>query len=108
MLGLPVFLQVEGVEQTADGQGGTLKPIICVDKNVDDLSTFTALVEESKQMQQEWSIVMTAALNGANGQYASGTITDKALDMMVRTVESGGDLSHYVAFDIEGAMVSFS
>jgi hypothetical protein len=45
--------------------------------------------------------------SSSKGQYPNATTTDQALDMMVRTVESGGNLSKYLAFDKAGSMLSF-
>jgi hypothetical protein len=40
-----------------------------VDKTLKELSTFAALVAESKKMGQEWKIVFVAALAGKMARY---------------------------------------
>ena len=90
------------------GQGGELKTIMCVDKNLSELTTFADLIAESKQMEQEWSMVLVASLSGRNGQFPSSSEAEEPLNNMVQTVQSGGDLSKYLAFDKQGGLVQFS
>jgi len=49
------------------GQGGARAPLMSVDKDPADLSTFTALVEESRQFGRDWAIVFVAGLPGRGG-----------------------------------------
>jgi hypothetical protein len=85
-----------------------LQPVVCVDKRLDELGSFSDLVEESKQMKQDWQLVLVAALSGQNGVIPSSEEAEKSLQMMLHAVESGGDLSRYLAFDREGIPVQFS
>ncbi len=89
------------------GRGGELQPIMCVDKTLDELGSFSDLVEESKQMGQDWQLVLVVGLSGRNGVAPSSSEADQPLKAMVQTVEMGGDLSKYVAFDREGTSVQF-
>jgi len=90
------------------GQGGELHAIMCVDKDLAELTDFTELVNESKQMEQDWSIVLIACLAGINGIQPTAEQADEALKMMVQTVQNGGDLSKYLAFDKQGDLLHFS
>ncbi|GFO71911.1 hypothetical protein BJAS_P1740 [Bathymodiolus japonicus methanotrophic gill symbiont] len=90
------------------GQGGELKAIMCVDKDLDELTNFSDLVSESKQMEQDWSMVLIACLAGNNGMHPSAEEAEQPLKMMVQTVQSGGDLSKYLAFDRQGFLLHFS
>ncbi len=111
-----VFLQValpddhndEDKESFQSGQGGELQAIMCVDKDLAELTDFADLVEESKQMEQEWSIVLIACLGGINGISPTAEQAEEPLKMMVKTVQSGGDLSKYLAFDKQGELLHFS
>ncbi|NOQ36658.1 MAG: ribonucleotide reductase subunit alpha [Methylococcaceae bacterium] len=94
-------------QQFHSGQGGELQPIMCVDKNLDELGSFAELVEESKQMQQDWQIVLIAGLAGKNGRFPDASEAEQPLNIMVQTVEQGGDLSKYLAFDKEGTLIQF-
>lgn len=90
------------------GQGGALSPIMCVDKPLDDLTSFSDLVEESKNMDQDWQLILVACLSGMGGLMPTSTETDLQLKMMVQRVENGGDLSRYLAFNRDGELVQFS
>ena len=80
---------------------------MCVDKTLDELGDFSDLVEESKQMDKDWQIVLVAGLSGQNGLAPDSSEAEQPLNGMVQTVESGGDLSKYIAFDRNGVTVHF-
>ena len=111
-----VFLQASLPKEHGDveaqrfhsGRGGELQPIMCVDKDLDELSNFSNLVAESEQMKQEWTMVLVACLAGVNGTPPSSEQAESALKMMEQTVQSGADLSKYLAFDRKGELVQFS
>jgi hypothetical protein len=98
---------VEAINRFHAGQGGELQAIMCVDKTLEELGSFTDLVEESKKMEKDWKLVLVAALSGKNGVAPSSAETEQPLKMMVQTVESGGDLSQFMAFDKDGTPVQF-
>lgn len=89
------------------GQGGALQPIMCVDKTLDELGSFEDLVTESKQMEQEWQIVLIAGLSGKNGVAPTSVEAQQPLETMVNNVHNGGDLTRYIAFDRQGSPVHF-
>jgi hypothetical protein len=66
---LPEGLGKDEAQRFNAGKGGALNPIIYVDKTLKELSTFAALVAESKKMGQEWKIVFVAALAGKMARY---------------------------------------
>ncbi len=111
-----VFLKASLPEQHNDeevsrfhaGKGGALRPIMCVDKTLDELGSFSDLAAESEKMEQDWQIVLIAALSGKNGIAPNSNEAELPLKMMIQTVENGGDLSRYLAFDRNGALVHFS
>jgi hypothetical protein len=111
-----VFLQAflsdnhndEDKQRFKSGQGGELKAIMCVDKNLSDLTNFTDLVTESKQMEQEWNIVLVACLSGKNSTFPTSEEAEEPLKLMVQAVQNGGDLSKYLAFDKQGGLIQFS
>ncbi|MFK5948984.1 MAG: hypothetical protein QM500_09490 [Methylococcales bacterium] len=111
-----VFLQAslpndhndEDKERFNLGQGGELKAIMCVDKDLAELTDFATLITESKQMQQQWDIVLIACLAGVNGKQASPEQAETSLKMMVQTVQNGGNLSKYLALDKQGDLLQFS
>ena len=104
---LPEDHKAEEASRFHSGQGGILEAIMCVDKTLDELDSFSELVEESKQMEQDWQIVLVAGLAGINGVLPTSEEAEKPLKVMVETVQQGGDLTKYMAFDREGTPVQF-
>lgn len=90
------------------GQGGQLTPVMCVDKTLDELGSFADLVSESEGMKQDWKIVLLACLSGRDGVAPSSDEVEYGLKMMAQTVDDGGDLSKYMAFDRDGTVLHFS
>lgn len=99
-----VFAQAELPEgATADqkknflaGKGGALTPLACVDKAPSDLSTFEALVNESRHACPPWQVMFVAALAGQEGKPPSCALVDSALQAMVEGVKSGR-FGNYIA-----------
>jgi hypothetical protein len=89
------------------GQGGQLQALMCVDKDPVQLTDFAELVAEAAQMEQDWQLVLVAGLSGRDGQPPDAKAIDQALKMMVQTVQGGGDLSRYMAFDRSGEPLQF-
>jgi hypothetical protein len=89
------------------GQGGTLTPIMYVDKTLDELSSFSDMVTESQKMGEKWKIVFIAALSGRNGVLPSSSETQTTLDMMVKSIQQG-IVSKFLAYDSNGQSVHFS
>jgi hypothetical protein len=90
------------------GLGGALTPVVCVDKTLDALSDFAALVKESEQTGQHWDVVLIACLAGKNGIMPSASEADQGLKMMVSAVQTGGKLSRFIAFDRTGEALQFA
>lgn len=91
----------------AAGQGGMLAPLACVDKRPGELSTFAALVEESRAVCPPWQLAFVAALGGRAGAEPTETQVNAALQSMVEGVRDGR-LGGYLALDASGEPVSFS
>lgn len=88
------------------GQGGALNPIMYVDKTLEELSTFSALVSESQQMKKQWQIVFVGALAGRNGQLPSSEEAQATLDIMAKSIQMGA-VSNFLAYDRDGNSVQF-
>lgn len=89
------------------GKGGVLTPRMCTDKALDELSDFSALVEESRKTGQDWKIVFVAGLGGRGGVMPSTEDAQEHLKKMVYSIQNGA-ISSYLAFDRDGALVQFS
>lgn len=90
------------------GQGGALLPVMYVDKAPREVAGFDALAQESRQMGEDWHIVLTAALAGRHGENPSEERVQEAFDSIIRTIHAGGDLSGLLAFDRDGEPLTFT
>lgn len=88
------------------GRGGTLTPLMCVDKSPDELPSFEALLEESRRAGPGWDIVFVAALSGSAGRSPTSTEAEAPLQRMVESIKSGR-IGSFIPFDIHGQPVSF-
>ena len=89
------------------GQGGTLTPLMCVDKLPADLASFDALLEESRDFDQAWDMVFVAALPGSGGVSPSSQQAEAPLQRMVDSIKSGS-IGGFIPFDAKGQPVQFS
>ena len=90
----------------AEKQGGSLKPVLCVDKLPEELQDFAGLLAESSRTGIAWDLVFAAGLAGRAGQAPSSDEAEQPLKMMVGAIESGS-IGNFIAFDREGQAVSF-
>ena len=93
-------------ERFAAGAGGTLSPVVCVDKGLDELSSFEALVTESRESGSAWQVVFVAGLAGRNGQAPAAEQVERALQSMVERVR-GGMIESFLALDPAGETLQF-
>lgn len=90
----------------AEGEGGAIVPVMCVDKHLGELTTFSALTEESKQAGASWSMVLVACLSGKGGVPPSDSDADQGLKNIVFAIQNGM-ISSFMAFDKEGFSLEF-
>ena len=98
----------EDKQRFESGHGGELTPVMCVDKSLEELTDFPDLVAESKQMNQDCSIILIACLSEKNGLPTTTEEVEQSLKMMVQAVHDGSAFSKYLAFDKQGVLLSFS
>lgn len=101
---LPPDSTCEQRRQFQDGRGGTLVPLMYVDKTPDEIGVFADLVAESREMQCEWSIVFVAALDGRNGRALTSEEAEAPLLRMIDAIKSGS-LGAFIPFDRDGEPV---
>jgi len=104
---LPADATPEQRARFAQGEGGALVPLMCVDKPPEELASFDALRRESLQFenpQQPWRLVFAAALAGTPGQAPSEGDIDRALQRMVDAVKAG-TFGAYLPFNRDGLPV---
>ena len=88
------------------GQGGALVPLMSVDKPPEELSSFAALVEESRQFAPEWDIVFVASLAGRDGCAPTGADADRSLQLMIEAIKTGA-FGAFLPFNTDGEPVLF-
>jgi hypothetical protein len=104
---LPADATPEQRRRFEAGAGGALEPLACVDKDPADLTTFPALVAESRQASPPWHVVFIAALSGQNGRPPTPQQVDDALRAVVEGVRAGR-VAGYLALDAGGEPLAFS
>ena len=88
------------------GEGGTLTPLMCVDKSPGELASFDALLQESRQAGPAWDIVFVAAMSGSAGRGPTSADAEAPLQRMVESIKSGR-IGGFIPFDVHGRTVSF-
>ncbi len=93
-------------QRFAEGVGGALVPLMCVDKTPEELGTFAALAEESRAMGRDWSVVFVAGLAGRAGRAPTSEDSRAPLQRMVDSIKVGWH-APFMAFDRDGGPVQF-
>lgn len=101
---LPAGASAEQQARFDAGEAGELAPVMCVDKDPQELADFGALVAEAGQQGAGWALVFAAALGGAGREPPSEARVDAALQQMVEAVKAG-DIGRFVPFDRQGHAV---
>jgi len=86
------------------GEGGALVPAVCVDKALDELSTFAAFTDEAEQFSLDWVIVFAASLSGRAGAAPSAADAEEPLKRMVAMIKAG-ELQGLLPFNRQGEPV---
>jgi hypothetical protein len=89
------------------GQGGALAPLMSVDKASEELGTFAALVEESRQFGHDWAIVFVASLSGRDGRAPTSEDADRSLQRMIESIKCGL-FGSFIPFDRQGQPMLFN
>ena len=88
------------------GQGGALTPMMSVDKTPEELGTFAALVEESRQFGRDWVIVFVASLSGRGGRAPTSEEGGQSLQRMIESIKAGS-FGSFIPFDRQGQPMLF-
>jgi len=89
------------------GEGGALAPLMAVDRTPDDLGTFAALVEESRQFATDWAVVFVASLPGRTGRPPTSQEADQPLQRMIESIKAGS-IGSFIPFDRRGEPVQLA
>ncbi|MFA7438479.1 ribonucleotide reductase subunit alpha [Castellaniella sp.] len=93
-------------EQYARGEGGELTPILCVDKTPDQLTSFSALVQESTLTGKGWHVVFVAAMADQSAFLPDNKDVDLAFQRMTQMIKYG-TIGSLLAFDRSGEPLQF-
>jgi len=88
------------------GQGGSLRPCLCVDKAPEDLTSFAALAAESAATGLAWDVVFISSLAGRGGIAPNPDQADQPLHFMVQAINDGR-VDEFIAFDRSGNTLKF-
>ena len=102
---LPEDCSAEQRAQFEAGEGGALVPLMCVDKSPDELTSFSALKQESRQFDCPWQVVFASSLSGSSAAAPATKATETALQTMVESIKMGR-LANMIAFDDQGQVLS--
>jgi len=86
------------------GEGGALVPAVCVDKTLEELSTFAAFAEEAERFSPDWVIVFATSLGGRGGVAPSAADAEAPLKRMVDMIKAG-DIGSLLPFNRQGVPV---
>lgn len=104
---LPEDATVLEKENFAQGLGGTLTPVVCVDKSPEELDSFATLLEESKKTGQDWDVVFVSSMSGHAGIAPNSDQAEQPLQMMVQAIQAGG-IGSFLAFSNTGEILDIS
>ncbi len=85
-------------------KGGTLTPVMCVDKLASERVAFASLVEESRLTGKSWDIVFVACMSGKAGIAPTSKDTEQPLKVMINSIQDG-NIGSFLAFNQEGELV---
>lgn len=109
---LLVLLRAEPDQEAIDHNGGeaiegggTLRPVMATDRELDQDLRLDVLVEEADQSGISWDLILVSSLSAAGGRLPTSEEAEPYLKQMAEAVELGTDLSRYAVFDRAGSPV---
>ena len=105
--GVPEDATAEQRQRFDAGQGGTLTPLMFVDKAPEELASFETLLDESRQLDHAWDIVFVAALSGTDDVAPTSLQAEAPLQRMVESIKAGS-IGGFIPFDVRGQPVQFT
>jgi hypothetical protein len=80
-------------------QSGTIEAVLCVDKFLEELTTFKDLVLEADEYIKNWDLIFVSTVSGENNVVPRPEVVDAALHKMSNAFANGDDLSQYVIWN---------
>jgi hypothetical protein len=87
------------------GDGGSLSPVLCVDKLPEQLSDFPSLILESEQTGKKWDVVFVAGLSGRAGIAPNTDEAAQPLQLMVEAIKDGR-IGQFMVLSRQGEMLA--
>lgn len=87
------------------GEGGTLNPVLCVDKLPEEIAEFATLRAESEETGFDWDIAFVSSLAGRGGFPPNSDEAEQPLKMMLSKIQSGM-IADFLTFDRSGELVA--
>lgn len=91
----------------AERRGGTLTPVMCVDKTLDEIGSFDELVAESRHTGADWDIVFVTSMSGRDGQVPASSQAEAPLNMMIANIHAG-EIGRFLAFGKDGQLLDLA
>ena len=88
----------------AQGVGGALVPVMCVDKTPDEIMDFAAMKRESIQFVPCWQVLFASSLSGTHHRAPADETIKSALERMVEAIKRGA-FANMIAFDDAGRTI---
>jgi len=89
------------------GDGGSLSPVLCVDKLPEQLSDFANLIAESEQTGKFWDVVFVAGLSGRAGIAPNSDEASQPLQLMVEAIKDGR-IGQFLTLSRQGEMLALA
>lgn len=88
----------------AAGGGGALTPVMAVDKSPDDLSSFEALVEESRHTGTHWDMVFVTTQAMPDDLPPDAAQVEQTLTELIERIRLG-QIDSFLTFNRQGSLV---
>ena len=88
----------------AAGGGGALTPVMAVDKSPAELSSFDALVEESRHTGTHWDMVFVTTQAMPDGPLPDATQVEQTLTELIERIRLG-QIDSFLTFNRQGSLV---
>lgn len=101
---LPEGATAEQTSQYERGEGGTLSPVLCVDKLPGEVDDFGTLVAESERTGIHWDVAFVSAMSGRGGVQPNSDEAEQPLKMMMEQIQAGM-VAQFLALSRDGEII---
>lgn len=87
------------------GAGGTLVPVMCVDKSPQEIGNFANLIDESESFEVSWQILFASTMSDQPDRQAADLSVQSLLQGMVESIKLGS-LVNMITFSRQGRAIA--